>query len=84
MNAVMLRWGKDLTGTHLSRWTDLDFLWGHEEDGAQGAGVHLCHRDGEEQDPGEEAGQAVGEPQERVPQEQPYVGADKTLYRYTV
>lgn len=45
---------------------DVDVLGGHEEDDGQGAGVHLGHGDGEDQDPGEEAGQAVDQPQERV------------------
>lgn len=59
--------GEDLDErVHLFQPVDVDVLGGHEEDDGQGAGVHLGHGDGEDQDPGEVAGQAVDQPQERV------------------
>ena len=46
----------------------MDFLWGHEQDSPQGPSIHLGHRDGKDQEPGEEAGQAVHQSQQRIAQ----------------
>lgn len=46
----------------------LDVLWCHEENDAQCTGVYLGHRDGEDQQPGEQTSQAVDHNQDGVAQ----------------
>lgn len=56
-----------------------DVLRGQEKNDAQGPRIHLGNGDGEDQDPGEDAGQGVDDGQERKPQQQPQVGGETTL-----
>lgn len=65
---------------HLSRHGDVDLLWGHEQDGTHGPSVHFGDRDGENHEPGEQAGQRVDHAQQRVSQQQPHVRANPTLW----
>lgn len=56
-----------------------DVLGRQEQNDAQGPRVHLGNGDGEDQDPGEDAGQRVDDGQEREPQQQPQEGGETTL-----
>lgn len=58
---------------------DVDVLRGHQQHGGEGAAVHLGHGDGEDEQPGDGAGQAVDQRQGRVGQRQPHIGADTPL-----
>lgn len=57
----------------------IDILRGQEKNDAQGPCIHLWNWDGEDQDPGEDAGQGVHQGQERKPQQQPQIGGETTL-----
>lgn len=58
---------------------DGDVLGRQEEDDAQSLSVHLGDRDGEDQDPRDDADQSVNHDQGRISQQQPHVGGETTL-----
>lgn len=60
----------------------VDVIWRHEEDGGQRASVHLGHRDGEDEEPGEDAGYRVDHSQDGITQKKPKVSADAPLQRF--
>lgn len=66
---------------YLFQFVHLDVLWGHQQDGAQRASVHFCHRYREHKQPGEHAGQGVHHSHDRVAQEKPDISTDATLVR---
>lgn len=64
------------------------FLWAggnrnnlrrQKKNDAQSPCVHLENRDGEDKDPGDEAGQDVNDSQRRISQQQPHVGGETML-----
>lgn len=57
----------------------IDVLRRQEQNNGQGPRIHLGNGDGEDQDPGDDAGQGVDDGQEREPQQQPQVGGEPTL-----
>lgn len=59
---------------------DTDILRSQEKNNTQGSSVHFRNRDGEDQNPGEEAGQGVHDHQRRIPQQQPHVGGETMLH----
>lgn len=59
---------------------DRDILGSQEKNDAQCPGIHLGNRDSEDQDPGEEAGQAVDDHQRRISQQQPHIGGETMLH----
>lgn len=64
---------------YLFPFAHLDVLGGHEQDSAQRASVHFCHRYREHKQPGEHAGQGVDHGHDRVAQEEPDISTDATL-----
>lgn len=71
----------DVSSSYHPLWTggDKDILRRQEQNDAHGPCIHLGNRNGEDQHPGEEAGQGVNNRQGRKPQQQPQVGGEATL-----
>lgn len=60
----------------------MDVLRRHEEDGGQRSNVHLGDRDGEDKEPGEDAGYRVDHSQDGITQTKPQISADAPLQRF--
>lgn len=60
---------------------DSDILRSQEKNDTHGPCIHLGNRDGEDQDPGEEAGQGVDNHQRRISQQQPHISGETMLHK---
>lgn len=60
---------------------DRDILRSQQKNDAHGPRIHLGNRDGEDQDPGEEAGQEVDNHQRRISQQQPHISGETMLHK---
>lgn len=56
-----------------------DILRDQEKNNTHRPHMHLSNRDGEDQDPGEEAGQRVDDHQRRITQQQPHICGEAML-----